>query len=195
MLLVGFTAVFIAYLTVWLPGPAAGLSFLGVELGEWIKFMGMGVRRNWFYWPPLSLGLMLALWTVGWGNGRWQTWVMRGLAVAVSLLAFPALEDWRGPSAQEYWPRVWGIVVVLAVAGLSGLLGRWPLAVRLKWLLLAVLGLVGAVMPLWVYGEVRTAVADVLGLAVGIGVGVWLNGVGHGLVTAVASWQMSKKTR
>ena len=46
LLLLGFTAVFIGYLSVWLPGPAAGLSFLGVELGEWIKFMGSLLLLN-----------------------------------------------------------------------------------------------------------------------------------------------------
>ena len=39
ILLLGLTAVFIGYLMVWLPGPGAGLSFLGIELGEWVKFI------------------------------------------------------------------------------------------------------------------------------------------------------------
>ena len=186
LLVVGFTAVFIAYLMVWLPGPVAGLSFIGVEIGEWIKFMGMGVRRNWFYLPPITLGLMLAVWTVGWANGRWQTWAMRGLAVAISLLSFPALEDLQGQASHEYLPRVEAIVLVMAVAGLSGLIGRWPQPIRWRWLLIIFLGVVGIVMPTWVYGQVRTAVSNVLGLPIGIGIGVWLNGIGHLLITAVA---------
>jgi hypothetical protein len=85
ILLAAFTAVFIAYLMVWLPGPAAGLSLLGVEMAEWIKFMGMGPTRNWFYLPPITLGLMLALWTVGWANGRWQTWEPSAASMSASV--------------------------------------------------------------------------------------------------------------
>ncbi len=190
LLPVGFTAVFIAYLTVWLPGPAAGLSFIGVEMGEWIKFMGMGPTRNWFYLPPISLGLMLVLWTVGWPNGRWQTWLMRGMAVLISWLSFPAIEDITGSVAHEYWPRVWAIILVVVVAGVSGLSGQRPRVVRLKWLLMMGLGVAGIVLPTWVYGQARTAVSDVLGLPIGYGWGVWLNGVGHLLIIAVAVWQM-----
>ena len=179
LLLVGFTAVFIGYLTVWLPGPAAGLSLIGVEMGEWIKFMGMGPTRNWFYLPPISLGMMLALWTVGWPNGRWQTWALRAVAVAVSLLSFPALEDLTGQVAHEYTPRVWAIGLVVMMAVISGLIGRWPQVVRLKWLVIALLALAGYILPSWVYGQARTAVSEVLGLPIGVGVGIWLNRFGH----------------
>ena len=54
------------------------------------------------------------------------------------------------------------------------------------WLFLAVLGVVGAVFPFWFYGQVRPLVAQAVGLPLGIGPGVWLNGAGHLLVTAVA---------
>ena len=179
LLLAGFTAVFIGYLAVWLPGPAAGLSFIGVEMGEWIKFMGMGPTRNWFYWPPIGLGLMLAIWTVGWPNQRWQTWAMRGVAMAISLLSFPALEDLTGPTSSEYTPRVWGIGFVIIVAFISGLLGRWPQIVRLKWLVIVLLALMGYILPSWVYGQARIAVSEVLDLPIGVGVGIWLNRFGH----------------
>jgi len=35
----GFTAILLGYLLVWLPHEAAGLSFIGIELGEWVKFL------------------------------------------------------------------------------------------------------------------------------------------------------------
>ena len=179
LLLAGFTAVFIGYLTVWLPGPAAGLMLIGIEMGEWIKFMGMGPRRNWFYLPPITLGLMLVVWTVGWPNGRWQTWVMRAGAVAISFLSFPALEDLTGQVSHEYTPRVWAIGLVMVVAGVSGAIGRWSLAIRLKWVVIALLALVGAILPFWVYGQARAAVSEVVGLPIGVGLGIWLNGFGH----------------
>jgi hypothetical protein len=155
-------------------------------MGEWIKFMGMGPTRNWFYLPPISLGLMLAVWTVGWPDGRWQTWMMRAVAVAVSLLSFPALEDLTGQSALEYTPRVWAIGLVVGVAGVSGMIGRWQPAARLKWLVIALLALGGYILPSWVYGQAQTAVSEVIGLPIGVGLGLWLNRFGYTVATVVA---------
>ena len=57
---------------------------------------------------------------------------------------------------------------------------------RLPWFMLALLGLVGAFLPTWIYLIVRPFAAEIMGVPIGIGVGVWLNGVGHLLVTAVS---------
>lgn len=192
LLISGFTAVFVGYLSVWLPGPGVGLQFLGVELGEWVKFLGVGPNRDWFYAPPITLALMLIIWTTTWGNGRWQTWAMRGLAVAISFLAFPAIEDIVGPAREQYTGRVYQIFFVLLLALLSGLAGnrlakQWP---YLPWLLLAIVGVVGAIGPTWMYWQIFPYVSQLVGVPVGIGWGVWLNGLGHGVVTAVALWQL-----
>ncbi|MCP4426013.1 MAG: hypothetical protein GY803_16090 [Chloroflexi bacterium] len=181
-----FTAVFIGYFAVWLPGPAAGLRFMGLEMGEWIKFMGAGAARDWFYAPPITLGLALAWLTAVWSNARWQTWGMRGMAIAVSLLSFPAIEDITGQFRHEYALRVYLIGLVILAAVISGLLAwKRPLR-RMVWVLLALIGLVGAIGPTWYYLEARAAVSAVLGMPLGIGLGVWLNGAGHLGVTAVS---------
>jgi hypothetical protein len=185
LLLAGLTAVFIGYLTVWLPGPAAGLSFLGVELGEWIKFLGVGQTRNLFYLPPITLALSLVALAATWPNGRWQTWTLRGLALAVSLLAFPALPAIRGEPTGEWALRLALIGLVGLLALLTGLVVqlRRP---RLVWGALAALGGVGALAPLWLYLTIRPLVSQAFGAPVGIGIGVWLNGVGHLLLAAVS---------
>lgn len=201
----GLTAVFIGYLSVWLPNPAAGLSFLGLEIGEWVKFLPqvrsgeVVASRNLFYLPPITLGLMLVLLTAGWPNRRWQTWGQRLLGLAVALLAFPAIEVIRDEASSEWQLRLWLIAMVAAIVVLSPFLGRpflgrpflgrsrmdrWPRSV--SGLLLVLIGLAGAFLPLWAYLAVRPAVAQVLGMPVGIGAGVWLNVAGHLLVTAVA---------
>lgn len=180
---VGFTAIFVGYLSVWLPGPGAGLSFLGVELGEWIKFLGLGQSRNWFYLPPITLGLCMVLATAVWPNGRWQTWAMRFGAVAVSWLAFPAIEAIRYEPSSEWLLRLCAIGLVVLVALGIGFWRRWPRTVAG---FLLVLGLLGAILPTWMYGIARGMVAAVLNFPPGIGLGVWLNGAGHLLVTAVA---------
>jgi hypothetical protein len=195
LLLAGLTAVFVGYLSVWLPGPAAGLQFLGVELGEWIKFLGVGAIRDLFYLPPIILGLMLAVLTMGWENGRWQTWLMRGLALLVSLLAFPALEDVMGAFRSQYLLRVAliglvGLTVILVTLLGKKLVAKWA---WLPWLLLAILGLVGAVLPLWYYvSQVQPYVSNVFGVPVGVGWGLILYTVGCGGVTAVSLWQLKR---
>lgn len=192
LLLVSLTAVFIGYLSVWLPGPAAGLQFLGVELGEWIKFLGVGAVRDLFYLPPIILGLMLAVLTMDWENGRWQTWLLRGVALLVSLLAFPALEDIMGASRSQYLLRLGLIALVGATILLAALWGQKLVALWawLPWLLLAVLGIVGAVLPLWYYlAQVRPYLANLLGMPVGVGWGLLLYTAGCLGITAVALWQ------
>lgn len=194
LLLCGFTAVFIGYLSVWLPGPAAGLSFLGFELGEWVKFMGVGLERNLFYLPPIILGLMLVMLTLPWSNGRWQTWAMRGLAIGISLLAFPALEDITGPSRQEYMPRIQWIGLVVAAAVAATILGwtvKQTVRVKLCWLLLAALSVIAAVQPMRIYMQIQPNISQLFGVAVGFGWGFLLYEVGNILIAIVGLWQLA----
>ncbi len=194
LFLLSFTAIFIGYLMVWLPGPSAGLQFLGIEMGEWTKFFGLGAKRNWFYLPPLTLALMLLFFTAGWENGRIQTWLFRGVAVAVSLLAFPALEDLRTGEG-VYLFRVAGIGLVVVVAGLLLLFGgqKRPWLPRLGWGLMALAGLVGLVWPTLIYGEVRPFASELIGVTLGYGPGFWLNLVGHAAAVGLAFTQLAKK--
>jgi hypothetical protein len=204
LLFAGLTAVLLAYFLPWLPHPAAGLRLIGLEMGEWVKFLPqvrsgeIGASRDWFYLPPVTLGLALALLTCHWPNGRWQTWAMRALALLVSLLAFPAIEAIRLESADHYLFRLQLVGLAAAVAALSSLGRYW--SPFFTWLLLIAVGLVGAAVPTWIFLVMRPAIAQVLATGVAAGPGVWLNLVGHGLVAAVGlsllwrSRQQTKKT-
>lgn len=183
----GLTAVFTGYFSVWLPGPSAGLRFIGLEMGEWIKFLGVDMSRNLFYLPPITLGLLMALWTALWPNRRWQTWMMRGMAVAVSLLSFPAWEDFRGPSQIEYMPRIWLIGVVIVAVLIAAVWSQFSKGnMSFLWLLLAIISILGAILPMWMYTAVLPVVEQSLQMSLQIGPGVVLNGVGHLLITAVS---------
>ena len=191
----GLTAVFLGYFSVWLPGPSAGLRFIGLEMGEWIKFLGVDMSRNLFYLPPITLGLLLALWTALWPNRRWQTWMMRGVAVAVSLLAFPAWEDFRGPSRIEYMPRIWLIGVVAVVSVLAALWRQSepkPVVNSLVWLLMAIVAIFGFVLPTWIYTTIKPVVEQSYQMSLGTGVGVLLNDAGHLLITAVTLKKLAR---
>lgn len=192
-LFLAFTAIFVAFFMVWLPHEAAGLSFIGLEMGEEVKFLPQVQSgeilpgRSLFYLPPVTLGLMLALTSARWPNRRWQTWAARAVAVAISLLAFPALEAWGTEPAEWLW-RVLLIGLVLLTAGLAAFLGEG--AERAVWFLLALVALTGAVLPTWVYLAMRPAFGTLLREHVGIGPGVWLNLAAHLLALRVAVWQL-----
>lgn len=181
-LLLGYTTIFLAYFLVWLPGPGVALQILGFELGEWIKFTGVGMARNYFYLPPITLGLMLALWTALWPQ-RWQTWTARLLAIGASLLALPAVEAVLYEPRSEWLLRLLLIGLVGATALAAHWLGRWPRAV---WLILLLLALTGAALPTWQYQAIRPLVAYWLQKPIGVGPGVWLNAAGHLLLAAAA---------
>lgn len=190
----GFVLVLAGYLMVWLPQPVAGLSFIGLEIGEWIKFLPqmqsgeIAANRNLFYLPPITLGLLLALWTTGWPNRRWQSWAMRAVAVLLAMLAFPAVEAILDEGADQWLGRVLAIVLVLIVALSIPVLDRLPRnsGLNLAWFLMLILAFIGLLLPTWAYMAVRPVVAQLLIRDVGVGPGVWLNGVGHFLIGATS---------
>lgn len=191
----GATAVFVGYFMVWLPGPSAGLQLMGLEMGEWVKFLGVGGQRDWFYVPPITLGLLLAWQTAVWPNRRWQTWAMRALAVLVALVAFPAVEDLLGPSRSQYLLRVALIGLVgLAALVAAVLAGRGYRAGSVYWGVAVVVALVGLSGPLQQYLALRPFLAEVLRQPLSIGAGLWLNTAGFFLLLWVALRQLTRQT-
>ena len=199
----GFTLILLGYLMVWLPHSIAGLSFIGLEVGEWVKFLPqvrlgeIAADRNLFYLPPITLGLMLALWTTGWPNRRWQSWVVRGMAVMVAFLAFPAIEAVLDEGVDQWLARVLLIGLVVLVAALIPLLDRLPGRSGANFALIATISLavIGLALPTWAYLAVRPAVAQLFDQQVGTGPGLWLNGIGHLLVAVATLWLLSERRR
>lgn len=192
LLYLSFTAILLGYWLVWLPGPVAGLQLIGLEMGEWVKFLPevragqINAGRDLFYLPPILLGLLIALITITWPN-QWQTWLVRLLAVAVAWLAFPSLDAIRFEPRSEWLLRLVLVGgVVLVAVGSYWLRGKFAAALPL---LLTVLALAGAILPTWAYLALRPAIINALARDVGIGPGVWLNGVGFGVAAALFLWQ------
>jgi len=200
---IGFTLILVGYLMVWLPQPVAGLSFIGLELGEWVKFLPqvrsgeIAASRNFFYLPPVVLGLMLALRTTGWPDRRWRTWVMRLVAIIVAMLAFPAVEAILEEGLDQWLGRVLMILLVVVVAALIPLLDRLPgdSGLRVARTIILALAAAGIILPTWAYLEIRPAVAQLLESEVGIGPGVWLSGAGFVLVAIAAVAQLTEARR
>jgi hypothetical protein len=127
--LLALTAILVAFFLVWLPHPAAGLSYIGLEMGEQAKFLpqvrsgAVTPGRSLFYLPPVTSALLLILLTTFWPATR-RTWAARAIAVLVSLLAFPALEALGDPDREEWLWRLLLIALVILTAALSPRLAR-----------------------------------------------------------------------
>lgn len=186
LLFLGLTAILIGYFLVWLPGPSAGLQIIGIELGEWIKFLGVGARRDLFYLPPIVLGLTLSLLSAMWSNYRIQTWAVRVLAVGVSLLALPAVASMLTEPRREWLARVLLIGFVALLAGTSAILSQRKSNPKWIWLCIAVIGVAGAVLPFVQFLAIRPVVMNILVQPVSIGLGLWLNTAGALLVGLIA---------
>ena len=191
-----FTAILVAYFLVWLPQPAAGLTFIGLDLGEWVKFLPqvrageVVASRIFFYLPPISLSMMILAWTVTWSDGRWQSWVVRILAVAIAFLAFPSVEAIIDEPPSEWLLRLILVILVLIFASISPLLKRFStnVLIRGSWLLILLLGLIGAILPTWAYFAVKGPASILLQTDIGLGPGVWLNAAGHLLLVGTAAY-------
>jgi hypothetical protein len=198
LLWAAFTLTLVGYLMVWLPQPVVGLSLIGLEMGEWVKFLpevqaGALPDRNLFYLPPVLLGLMMAVWTVGWPNGRWQNWIIRGLAVLISLLAFPAVEAIRFEPANQWLLRIGLIGLVGVTAVLSGFMARLPQ--RTLPALLLIFALLSLFLPTWAYLAVRPVIAELLRTEVGFGPGLLLHIVGNLLVVIAVVMLLRRSTK
>lgn len=187
----------LAYLLVWIPNDAVALRLTGVEVGEWIKFLPQvrsgqaPVSRNLFYLPPITLGSAMMLVTAGWPNRR-QTWLLRGVALLVSLLAFPQLEVIRDEPSPEWRLRLGLVAAVALLAGAAALARRRPGWVA--WLIVVV-AVVGGVVPGYAYQVTRPVIAAALDAPVGIGPGVWLNGAAHAVIALAALLDVTARRR
>ncbi len=177
LLPIAFALIFVGYFAIWLPNEAVGLAMQGLEIGEWVKFLPetrngqVALSRVWFYAPPLTLGTALALFTATW-SARWQTWLVRGVAFLMATLALPSAPDilQRGRSELLRVLLVLLVGIICLLAGKLGKIERWGTVV---------LAVVGGIMPLVAYLIFRPIIAQHLTFTPAIGIGVWLNLLGH----------------
>lgn len=186
LLFLGLTAIVVGYFLIWLPGPSAGLQLIGIEVGEWVKFLGVGPHRDWFYLPPIVAGMTIALLAAMWPNDRLRTWLGRCLAVAVALPAFPAIAAIQMEPRSEWLARLLLIGLVLVTAVLGAWWGGRGRRIWI-WAAMVITALAGLVLPTAQYVAVRPVVEAILLYPIGIGPGVWLNVAGSALVACIAA--------
>lgn len=192
--------ILLGYFLVWLPQPVTGLSFIGLEMGEWSKFIPQvnsgefEVSRNLFYLPPICLSLMLLVWTFAWPEGRWQTWAMRLIAISISLLALPAIESLLDEPADQWLFRLLLVGIVTLVFIISPFAKKISAGStgHLSWLMISAMGIVCLILPIWSYLVIRPVVSELFRMPVAIGPGLWLNIVGSILVAGVSLFYFAK---
>ena len=184
---------FVGYFLTWLAGPAEGVQIIGLEMGEWIKFLGVGVGRNWFYLPPIAIGAIVALLAAMWPNDDWRTWLARFLAIAIVLLAFPAIAAIQMEPRSEWLARLIaiGLVVIIAIGG--SLIKHRDSATWWAWLTIAVFAFLGGLLPTTQYFLVRPVVEGILKQNLSIGIGIWLNLAGALLVGTMAIYELRQQ--
>jgi hypothetical protein len=189
---VGFTAILLGQFLVWLPNRAAGLTLMGLELAEWLKFLpeaqsGAIGPVQIFYLPPATLALLMLLTTAQWPR-RGATLAMRILALVVGLLALPPLEVLVG-GVRGWLPSAALVALVGGVFLLAQLGWLRRLSARVIWSVMLLLAAVGGVWPTLAYDPARALVSNLVGEPLGTGPGVWFNLLGHALVAAAVGWR------
>ncbi len=201
-MMLGFVLMLVGYFLPWFKLPAAGLTLIGIDISEWLKFLpqfdtGELPNRNWFYLPPICLGGMLILWSVLVdANGR-RGWIMSGVGLLIALIAFPALEVLpinaeKFSKTGEWLFRFIGIGLVGLLALGRPLLSKLPN--RLLVSLIAVTALIVAGLPAWLLYLSRSAYIFWLRLTPNPGVGFLLHMAAALLifVGAILCWRSSQ---
>jgi len=203
LLPLGAVVALVGYFLPWLPHKAAGLTLVGIEMGEWARLLPAiqagHVRASvmLFYLPPVATGFMLALWSWNWPNRRFKSWLSRGLAVLVALLALPSWDAFNFWPREQWIGRVYLIAFVAATAVVIGPLasivlsrvgrgrGRQRLVALLVTAAIAA-AFIGGVVPAWAYYELRPAISQLYNDTIGFGIGIWLNGIGQAIMAVGA---------
>lgn len=202
-LIVGFVLILVGYFLPWFKLEAAGLTLIGLDISEWLKFMpqfdrGELPNRNYFYLPPIGLGGMLVLWSAlladgsdGYSSKSWRGWVIAAAGCLIALIAFPALEElplsWKKFAKFSEWRfRLVLIGSVCALAAGRPWLAKLPRKLLVS--LIALIALICAILPANLLYLSHSAYRDWLRLTPAPGVGFWLHLLGT-LFILWAAWR------
>ncbi|MDJ0752496.1 MAG: hypothetical protein QNJ45_03185 [Ardenticatenaceae bacterium] len=194
-----FTLILIAYFLPWINHAAAGLTLIGLDVSEWVKFLpqmqsGELPNRDYLYLPPLLLGGCLALSTLWVDQSRWQRWLLRFLALGVGLIAFPSFDAIRFEDASQWRPRlIWIALLAIWSLLLVPLIGRFSAGNGQKLIIssgLLVLALGGGILPAVVLLPTQRVVGEWLNIAVSPGAGFYLSTAGFFVLALLAAFQL-----
>ncbi len=181
----GIALVLVGYWGPWVNHKTAALVLSGLDMAEFVKFLP-GVRagtefmiRELFCLPPLATSLCLAL--IG-GNRRlryplWARTIMVIIAIVLAIIVLPPYPFvLQALSSDEFRRQFLAGAGCLAIIAASLFYRRLPSAIVAS--LLIVVSLAGAILPLWQFFSIRSALDRVYGQPIHIGWGLWLTAAG-----------------
>ncbi|MEM9776296.1 MAG: hypothetical protein AAF902_17090 [Chloroflexota bacterium] len=195
-MVISFVLILIGYFLPWLNHRLAGLTLIGLDISEWLKFLpqfasGELPNRNYFYLPPLILGALLILWSAVEIQDSKRGWIVSAVGILIALIAMPALEalPLNGEAlraADEWLFRLVGIALVGGLFLIRPILTKIPST----WLLamMSLLSVVGIVLPGRLLYLSRSAYIFWLRLTPNPGLGFALHVIGS-LGVVLACWQ------
>ncbi len=191
----------IGYWGPWIGHKAAALVLLGLDLGEFVKFLpqvrsgAIGLQREAFYLPAIALSLMVT--ATAYRSHTGFDWKARcGLsAIAVSIALAMLPPAWTPTSLQTAEFRLQTVAIIVCVcAALTG-----PIWSRLPRYLLGgimiVLAMLAAVVPLWQFIRVLPAIQIVYGRPPVIGWGPVVMAIGWLLCMAAEGVRLALPQR
>jgi hypothetical protein len=187
----GALAALAGYLGPWVDHPVAGLAILGLDLGEYVKFLpavrsgAVSLWREGFYLPLLAVSLTCSL--IAFRREPGYPWAVRVLLLALAVVAAlnllpPAWTPQRMLTAEFRQQAIW-LAVCLAAMIFSPFLALLP-----RWLAAAVIGGVGLaalLVPPWQFFQVLPGIAALYNHPLAPGWGLWVMALGLiGMITA-----------
>ena len=193
LLPVSVIAVLAGYLGAWMDHPVAGLAILGLDLGEYVKFLTpvrsgtLSLWREGFYLPLVAVSLTSSLFAfrLEFSFG----WLVRALLLTLAMMAaFNLLPPAWTPQRMltpEFQQQALALILCLAAVAFSPWLALLPRAIAV--ILVAVLCLPALVIPIWQFVQVLPAIAALYNQTVTPGWGLFVMGAGFlGILGATA---------
>lgn len=201
LLLAGALITLVGYFAPWVNHQAAGLAILGLDLGEYVKFLvpvrdgAIWVWREGFYLPLLTVSLALSLFAFR-PEMRWALWLRilaLGVAIGAALNMLPPA--WTPALLRTPEFRLQSLWIVLAlcailVSPLFALLPRW-----LAQAVVVAAALASLVLCTWMFFAILPAIEALYNHPIAAAWGVWLTCGGLILLAAGALTAGSAQSR
>ena len=183
------------YWGAWVPHKDVGLVILGIDLGEYVKFLPqvrsgqLHLWREGFYLPALALSVSISF--LVW---RRELPVPEWLRVVLTLLAFPPAFAMLPPvwtpalmlHSVDFRQQTMAIVLAVLAAIASPLLGR--LHRRVAAVFLGMLLSLSAIVPLYQFHLLFPFLAGIYREHISVGYGIWLMLVSLAVLMGSCVW-------
>jgi hypothetical protein len=189
----------VGYFGPWVPHRAAGLVILGLDLGEYVKFLPevaagqIAIRRELFYLPLVAASLSASLLAGRQGLPRWSRALLALVAIPLALAMLPPAWSPTTLTLPEFRLQVIAIVVCLGMVP-AVVLTRY-LPNRLVLGLIALLALAAAIWPAWGLRQVLPAIAALYRQPLVPGWGFWAALAGQLAVAVIATAEIIRRSR